>query len=329
MNRHILRVAFSFAAVTSATVPFLFTPACLSNPSTTSDSGAPSGSSGGSSSGTATGSSSGSSSGSTTTGCVPPDAGATTMACVIDDMMNPATETGGYWYTYSDRTLPNSIILVPGAAGIISPLEGAQFPPEQRRPGRSRRCRAWAPRPSTEFSGSGSTLWGAGTGFDWKDITPPMADDGGDAAAALGVPAAFDATGHTGISFYARTNIGTAQQISVHFSDKREAAAAGICNADAAYTVFDGGADTINSPTECSDDFLKNVNITNAWANYTVKFTAAATQNYSGMGLKALDITKLYQVHFQINNPGYAGKPIAPMKPWDYSIAYITWYDGT
>jgi hypothetical protein len=326
VNRHILRVAFSIAAVSAATVPFLFTPACLSSPSTTSDSGTPTGSSGSSSSGS--GSSSGSSSGTIVMGCMPPDSGAVDQSCVIDDMMNPATETGGYWYTYSDRTLPNSTILVPDPAGIISPLEGAQFPPDitdttgPTVPGVS------GPAPFREFTGSGLTLWGAGTGFDWKDITPPVSDDGGDAAAALGVPAAFDATGHTGISFYAKSNTGAVQQISLHFSDSREAAAAGMCNADAAYTVFDGGADTITSPTECSDDFFKNVNLTTDWANYTVKFTSVATQNYSTMGLKTLDITKLYQVHFQINNPGYAGKPIAPMKAWDYSIAYITFYDG-
>jgi hypothetical protein len=249
--------------------------------------------------------------------------------CVVDDMTSTMTETGGYWYTFSDRTIPNTTILVPGAAGTISPLEGDQFPPSMDMttgptvPGVS------GPAPFREFTGSGLTLWGAGMGFDWKDQTPPNDDAGPDAAAALGVPVSFDASMHTGISFFGISNTGKNQSVGVHFSDKREAAAGGICNADAAYTVFDGGADTVNSPSECSDDFLKAVTFTSTWTNYTVKFAATAQGFSDGMPLTALDPTTLYQVHFQVNNPGYAGKgPITPEPAWDISVSYITWYDG-
>jgi hypothetical protein len=266
-------------------------------------------------------------------GCVPPgpDAGPVTdMTCIIDDMMNPSTETGGYWYTYSDRTLPNSTILVPNPIGTISPLEGAEFPPDLTT-GTGPTVPGVGVAPFRRFSGGGLNLWGAGTGFDWTDSVPPMTDDAGDGAAALGVPVAYNASAHKGISFYGITNTGTSQSVGIHFSDKREAAAGGICNVDAAFVVFDGGADTVTNASECSDDFVKTVTFMPTWQNFTVKFSATAQGFMDGMPLTALDPTSLYQVHFQINNPGYGAKgagPIAPEPPWDISVAYITFYDG-
>jgi hypothetical protein len=329
VSRHITRVALSVSAVVAVTLPAFFVPACLSSSSTASDAGSSSSSS---SSGGGTGSGSSSSSGGGTSdtgtptgaGCLPPDAGTVATACLIDDMSSPITETGGYWYTFSDRTLPNSTILVPNPAGIISPLEGAQFPPATG---------DTAPGGPTvpgvglvgfrEFTGSGLTLWGAGMGFDWIDLSPP-GDAGPDAAAALGVPSSFDGSSHTGISFYGISNTGKSQAVGIHFSDQREAAAAGLCNADAGYTVYDGGADTINNPSECSDDFVKSVNFTATWTNFTVKFSSTIQGFSDGTPLAALDPKT-----FQVNNPGYAGKgPIAAEPAWDISVAYITWYDG-
>jgi hypothetical protein len=263
--------------------------------------------------------------------CLGPDAGPVDVSCVVDDMANPATLTGGYWYTYSDRTIPNTTTLVPGAAGIIDPVEGAQFLPDTTGTGGPMVPGLSSPVNFRTFTGSGLTLWGAGMGFDWKDLTPPSDSDAADASPALGVPIAFDASMHQGINFYGMSGTGKNQAASVHFSDSREAAAAGMCNSDAAYVVYDGGADTVNNPTECGDDFFKTVTFTPTWTSFTVKFSSTATQGYSGMVLtpKTLDTTKLYQIHFQVNNPGYAGKgPIAPEPAWDIRVAYITWYDG-
>ncbi|MGD0043681.1 MAG: O-antigen ligase family protein, partial [Isosphaeraceae bacterium] len=109
----------------------------------------------------------------------------------------------------------------------------------------------------------------------------------------------------------------------------RGAVVGGICDADAAFTVFDGGADTINGPTECSDDFLKNVTFTPDWAFFTVTFASARQGFTDGDPLAAIDPSKLVEIHFQVNNPGYLGTgPIAPEPAWDISVAYITWYDG-
>jgi hypothetical protein len=263
--------------------------------------------------------------------CLNPDAGPLDPNCVIDDMSVDHTAYGGYWYTYSDRTLPNTATLVPNPAGTISPTEGAPFPPNTAGVGGPTVPGLGAPANFREFSGQGLTLWGAGMGFDLQDVLPVDAGggDAADAAAAPGVPTAFDASRHLGIGFYGRSNSLASQTVGVHFTDIREAVVGGICDADAAFTVFDGGADTINGPTECSDDFLKNVTFTPDWAFFTVTFASARQGFTDGDPLAAIDPSKLVEIHFQVNNPGYLGTgPIAPEPAWDISVAYITWYDG-
>jgi hypothetical protein len=162
-------------------------------------------------------------------------------------------------------------------------------------------------------------------GFDWKDAVQADASvsDAADAAPALGTPSAFDAGDHKGIAFWAKSNTGALQQVGVHFSDMRQAAAGGECDASVYF----------NSPVECGDDYFKNVPITASWAQYHVLFAdpLVHTQNYTLMGLHAggLDTHHLYQTHFQINNGSFAGMgAVAPLPAFDISVAYITFYDG-
>jgi hypothetical protein len=263
--------------------------------------------------------------------CLGPDAGPFADHCLIDTMNANATVFGGYWYTFSDRTLPNTITLVPNPAGTISPLEGAEFPPDMTGTGGPSVPGMDSPANFRRFSGAGLTLWGAGMGFDWQDVSPADAgaSDAADAGPALGVPVAFDASAHSGIGFYGRSSTGASQIVGVHFSDKREAVAGGLCDADASFTIYEGGADTNNSPTECNDDFLKNVSFTQDWSFFIVKFADARQGFADGYPLAALDPTTLFQVHFQVNNHDYAGSgPVAPEPAWDISVATITWYDG-
>ncbi len=338
MNRHIARVALSVSAVTAVTVPFFFVPGCLSSPSTATDSGTP-GTTGSSSSGSGSGSNGGGDDGGGSTGptvCLGPDAGPVDPSCVVDDMTTPAIVSGGYWYTYSDRTFPNTTDVVDGSAavagtiiatadGFVSPAEGEQFfsnmgaggPTVPGFPGTA---------PFREFSGGGLTLWGAGMGFNWTNVIPPGTDmsDAADAAPALGVPGPYDASAHKGITFYGKSNGAASLAVGLHFSDAREAAAAGECDA----TVY------LNGPLECGDDYFKNYTFTTSWQNFTVKFAdpLLKTQNYTTMDLAPgkLDTTHLYQVHFQVNNAAYAGKGATDAGPaFDISVAYITWYDGT
>src|SRR5579859_2140830 len=49
---------------------------------------------------------------------------------VIDDMSMPQSSTGGSWYSYSSRTVPNSEPPIPMTdGGALNPLEGVSFPP--------------------------------------------------------------------------------------------------------------------------------------------------------------------------------------------------------
>jgi hypothetical protein len=343
VNRQIARVAFSVSAVVAVTIPAFFVPACLSSPTTPSDAGSSS-SSGGSGSGSGSGSSSGAPSdgGTVATGCLGPDAGAVPSSCVIDDMTGLTVVGGGYWYTYSDRTFPNTTDVVDGSAsvmgtviatsaGVVTPAEGDQFPAAlgDVMPGGPTVPGVSGPAPYREFIGSGLTLWGAGMGFNWTNVLPDAgavdldAAAAADAAPVLGTPGPYDASGHKGMTFYGKSNGSGPVVVGIHFSDARNAAAGGECDA----SVY------LNSPVECGDDYFKNYTFAPTWGNFVVKFAdmALKTQDYSGMHLPpgALDTTKLYQVHFQVNNGAFKGTGATDAAPgFDISVAYVTWYDG-
>jgi hypothetical protein len=350
VNRKIVRITLSVGAVTLASASGLFLPVILSgcfgsssNNSPTSGSSGSGGTSGsGGSSGTVAptdGGGTGSDDGATGTACL---GGSTTplpSSCVIDDMTMPSTETNGYWYTFSDRTAPFATTLVPGDQGIVDPAEGAQFPPDNvpvsgpmpgtgpTIPGLS------APADFRTFDGSGLTLWGAGSGFDFEDQVPPGAPLQADGGQVPGVPVSFDGSAHNGIGFWAKSNITSpaTQLVGIHLADNREAAGGGVCDASVPYMVFDGGADIIKNPVECGVDFVKTETFTNTWKFFFVTWADfGKSQNYSGGTVYNMPDTKnLFYLHFQVNNPGYAGMgPIAPEPPFSISIAYVTWYDG-
>jgi hypothetical protein len=282
-----------------------------------------------------------------TTGCLGPDASPLPATCVIDDMTAVTTETQGYWYTFSDRTIPFSTSLIPSAQGTVDPAEGAQFPPDNvpdagplpdggayptPGPGPSIPGLA-APAAQRTFSGGGLTLWGAGCGFDFSDEIPDDASPAADAG-ALGIPVPYDGSAHKGIAFWGKSNLGD-QPIGVHLADNREAAGGGVRDASVPYTTFDdagGGADIVKNPVECGVDFVdSNVTLTSSWKYYSVTWAAfGKSQTYSGGAVYSMPDTKnLFYLHFQANNKGYHGSgAVAPEPPFSVSIAYVTWYDG-
>jgi len=249
-------------------------------------------------------------------------------------MTNISNAYGGYWYSFSDRTTPFGTDFVPGAQGTVNPVEGAQYQPSAdptSTMGGPGPIIGGMPAAFRQFSGGGLTLWGAGMGFDFKDAVPPDASAGPDGGYALGVPGPFDGSAHSGIAFYGKSNNGMPQSVGIHLADNREGAGGNICDAALPFTIFDGGADIDKNPAECGADFLKSEPFTTSWQYFHITWVNfGGTQTYSGTTYMKVDPTKLYYLHFQVNNIAYKGMgPVAPEAPWDISIAYVTWYDGT
>ncbi len=319
----IVRVGVSSAVVGLASLPAFLMPACLSstNPSTESDA---SSASGGSSSGGGSGSSSGSSASVADAG-----SGAT---CSLDDMSSAATSTGGYWFTYSDRTCMNTSLLIPDAAGTISPGEGYPSNPlvdDSGAPLSVTLPGVAMPVGYREFIGGGEKVWGVGFGFNFTNDgnnpftvcppstctgTPPMVD----ASSGFGAP--FNASMYKGISFYARSLMATATaptKVRVQISDKHTDPGSGSPEAGPTSGICNQCASS--GLTECANDFYITVDLTPTWAPYTVLFADIATDTWAATYAKGqIDPTTLYHVHWQINTP---------VPNFDIQIACISWVD--
>ncbi len=328
-----VRFGLSGAAVALASLPAFLMPACLSSSSTTSgaDSGSAASSGGGSG---GTGSGSGSSSG-TSAGSSGSSGGGAPATCDLDDMLMSATTTGGYWFTYSDRTCPNSALLMADAAGTLKPIEGYASDPT---PGADAGVPLAIAIPGVansvgfrEFSGGGESVWGAGFGFNLLNTgmnpftvctqapctgTPPAND------AAVGFPAPYDASSHKGISFFAKSLMATATlptKVRVQLSDKHTDPGSGTADAGLS-SDFCNVCDMSNGGVNrCTNDFYKAVNITSDWAQYTVLFSEIATDTWTKTYAKGMfDPSTLYHVHFQLNKP---------TPQFDIQIACISWVD--
>lgn len=295
---------------------------CLSSttPATSPDAantGGGSGSSGGSSSGAGSGSGGGGS-------------GACTVAdptTIIDDMSGAngtQNATGGYWYTYSDRTVPNSEppILLMGAMpppGSITPPEGKSFPITDA--SMINGC-SWSYR---EAIGGGNAKWGAGFGMDFLSYPP----DGGQVAfnqcdagqifnvndfdsGTVGIVQPYDASKWTGISFWAISFTGKSQAVYVQMDDDDTSPWGGKCNA----CNSTGG-----TVMPCSDSFRKSVTFTSAWTQIQIPFAdpLLKPQDWSKNGIKApIHSGAVYNLHFQIT--------AAPTPPFDLGVAMVQFY---
>jgi hypothetical protein len=263
-------------------------------------------------------------------------------------MTMPQTVTGGSWYTYSDRTIPNSEppIDQPGAAdpGSIVPAEGAMFAPvtDSKSPiftidG------GMMPMPYREASGGGESTWGAGFGFDITSATP----DGGpvgfnscpqDAGVAMifdtsgksdnvGIPIPFDAksAGYTGVAFYGTSFTSTNETVAVQLDDDRTSPWGGNCavcqnGGKCSAAEADGG-----KTCPCSDSYIySELFPTGKWQRFTIMFSSSllATANWSTQGLAkgGIDTNSLYNLHFQLTTT--SGKALPN---FDVGVAYVTW----
>jgi hypothetical protein len=232
--------------------------------------------------------------------------------------------TSGEWYTYSDRTVPWSeppIFL--SDAGLLTPSDGVPFPATDDGAGP---MVLGSVQPYRRVSGGGESYWGIGFGMDFVDVAPDGGDvpvndcEGGtifDVDAAVEevvVPLPFDATGWTGIQFWAKSlRSDFAQPVYVLVHDE---------TTQPFGLAFDaGGCNPCNSSGlgACGDGFQARVVFPTEWAQIRVPFGAMHPQGYSGASTSAVpDVSKIYQLNFQIET--------GSVPPFDIAAAYIELY---
>ncbi|MGD0678804.1 MAG: hypothetical protein ABSC94_25650 [Polyangiaceae bacterium] len=285
-------------------------------------------------------SSSGGGSSSTAPGAPSPLPSTTTFGPVIDDMTNPQTETGGAWYTYSDRSVPNSeppIIPTPAPAGTVTPVEGAAFPPVTPGTGNSIPPLTYADAgmvSARECTAKGEITWGAGFGMDLTSVVPdgsPVALDMCDAGNIfvndggpqnVGIPEPYDATAYTGFSFWGIA-LGTgALTVEVHVDDDQTTPWGGQCNVcvssgHCAATAEAGS--TAGCP--CSDNFIAKESFKpGQWKQYAVRWSDLANEDWSLEGKLTFHQNKMYNIHFQFTTSAGVALPA-----YDVAVAYLQW----
>lgn len=260
---------------------------------------------------------------------------------ILDDFRSDSgtTATGGYWYTYSDRTCVSYVPprIRPDAAGTLEPQEGQMVLPSNDGT-LTPPCEA-EPVPFVELRGGGENIWGAGIGFDFTDnsvLSRSLYDSCPVAEACDGTPApgadpyetqsgAFNSRvvpgPPAGISFWARAPEATAAvSVEVHLSDRHSNESGGVCKLCLYRPATPGQG-------ECFDDWLVTLKVTDAWEPQTVRFDdpRLATLGWSTTPARpqpwcVLDTTALYSMHFQLSTDGQDA-----LAPFHIQIGYVTW----
>jgi hypothetical protein len=260
------------------------------------------------------------------TATVMPATPAPTSAGVLDDMSGMTPKTGnGYWYTYSERSVPNSEPpIFTTDAGTVDPLEGTMFGPDNNvgDPGQAACVPMFTTSTFTDFHYREFTMnaippWGAGFGLDLNDLTP----DGGpvilnscdagtifdvnDKMGNTGLPQPFNASMYGGISFWGISLGSSTVHVAVQMDDAQTDPWGGMCD-----VCLNGGmCKTTGGPgggpdCPCSDSFLEQFSFKpGVWQQFVVKFDDATNfkpANWSKMGLTTFDPSTLYNVHFQV-----------------------------
>jgi hypothetical protein len=253
---------------------------------------------------------------------------------VLDDMTMQQSVTGGSWYTYSDRSVPNSeppIIGTPVPPGFVAPTEGQSFFADQTGP--IINDAGW---PARMADGGGENTWGAGFGLDITSKTPDGTQvafntcdagtifDTSPDASSVGIPQPYDASAYTGIGFYANSPGGTVV-IEVHVDDKKTSPWGGMCNACVSSGTCMTALGTGLAGCPCSDNYIQKVSVGTGWKHYEVHWRQMATANWSKSktflpGDGGMDPTAIYNFHFQFTTN--AGKALPG---FSVQVAYLTW----
>jgi hypothetical protein len=173
--------------------------------------------------------------------------------------VNQVAGRGGGFYMYNDMT------------GTQMPPPGA-LPParmESRCGGMFALC----------MKGNGFTTWGAGMGTDLGMTST----DG------MMTKTTYDASMYTGISFWAKANMGSALALRVSLKDANTAPEGGNCD-----ETMDSGAEA------CNDDWGKNITLTTSWAPYTMLYSELR-QSMWGKQFPSFNSAAVYAVQFQVN----------------------------
>jgi hypothetical protein len=162
----------------------------------------------------------------------------------------------GAWYTYNDET----------AAGTQEPTMGSDFAMTPVDP----------PRESSSYAartvGSGFITWGAGLGVE-------IADGG-----------AYDASGFTGIRFFAKAGPDGTKNIRFGVSEITTLPEGGLC---------DEAADT------CYDHFGNDLTLTEDWQEFVLPFSGMAQAAWGTPSpAGAIDATQLYALEFSTETSG-------------------------
>jgi hypothetical protein len=173
-----------------------------------------------------------------------------------NDVLAPLARGGTSYFYYNDKT----------PTGVLDPAKVASMPLAAAAPGT---CGTY----SFRLKASGFTGWGAGVGVDFM---PKVGEK----------KVGFDASGYTGVAFYAKV-AGTAAQFFVNMQDMN--------------THADGGKCTVeSSPTQC-DPYGGAITIGPEWELKTIPF-AALKQRGFGLAEAAFDAKAV--VNFRLQAKG-------------------------
>jgi hypothetical protein len=248
---------------------------------------------------------------------------------LLDDGLVAGTDgpgTAGDWLTYSDRSVPYSepATLVANASGILVPPESAVLPTSDDAGPTYRGSIC----PYRRFSGGGEVLWGAGMLMFFSNTLPdggPVPMNACDAGAVFDVDAAgmdsvinlpFDASGWTGIQFWAKSLVGYPRTVSVIVDDDRTnpfglALDAGGCNVCANFTQDVKGY--------CGDGPQTIIVFAPTWTHVQLPFASMHPSGYSGEPTTWTPHTNaLFAIQFQLTD--------VPLAPFDLAVAYVELY---
>jgi len=132
-------------------------------------------------------------------------------------------------------------------------------------------------------TGMGFTVWGAGIGVT---LTPSSGD--------AGSKSSYDASGYSGVAFWAKAAAPTALHLSV--PDANTAVEGGVCT------------DTTDhaSPTRCGDYFGSDVQVDTTWQPFTLTFASTVQSTWGLKVPTGIDKAHIFAFHAQVKGTAVA-----------------------